>query len=64
MSPKSKPPCGPLDRPLCEECGTRTRLTRRTPHPTLGLHFELQSFECPQCRHQQVRSAGPDEKPQ
>ena len=63
MPPKSKQPTGPLDRPPCEECGAKTRLIRRTPHPTLGLHFELQSFECDACGHTQTRNIGPDEKP-
>jgi hypothetical protein len=63
MPPKSKPSTGPLHRPLCEECGAKTRLARREPHPTLGLNFELQTFECPTCSHVQTRSSGPDEQP-
>jgi hypothetical protein len=64
MPPKSKPAAGPLNRPPCEECGGKTRLARRMPHPTLGLHFELQTFECTVCAHMQTRAVGPDEKPQ
>ena len=64
MAPKSKPPSGPLDRPFCEECGGKTRLARREPHPSLGLRFELQTFECGTCGHAQTRAQGPDEKPE
>ena len=63
VPPKSKPSFSPLDRPLCEECGAKTQLARREPHPDLGLLFELQTFECTACGHTQTRNAGPDEKP-
>ena len=63
MPPKARPSFSPLDRPLCEECGAKTRLARREPHPTLGLLFETQTFECAACGHVQARTSGPDETP-
>jgi hypothetical protein len=48
---------GADDRPKCEKCGTQTSLTRRTPHPTRGARYELQSFTCRKCGHVQYRDA-------
>jgi hypothetical protein len=44
-----------FDQPRCENCGTDTTLVRRTPHPSLGLNYELQTFACPKCEHSQTR---------
>jgi hypothetical protein len=52
MSPKRvyEPfPDGGLQRPACGNCGAKTRLARREPHPDLGPEFELVTFECGAC---------------
>jgi len=33
------------------------RLTRRTPHPERGYDFELQTFTCRACQHENERAA-------
>jgi hypothetical protein len=45
-----------LDQPKCERCGEGTALVRRTPHPELGIKFELQTFACGTCGNIQSRN--------
>jgi uncharacterized protein YbaR (Trm112 family) len=45
------------DTPACPKCKNPMRVTRRTPHPKYGLHFELQTFTCRICHHQIERNA-------
>ncbi|WP_374446550.1 hypothetical protein [Stella sp.] len=35
----------------CPKCGGRMDLSRREPHPTLGLPSELRSYRCAACDH-------------
>jgi hypothetical protein len=44
------------DQPKCGQCGGGTTLIRRTPHPELGVMYELQTFACSQCGHAQSRN--------
>ena len=48
---------GATDTPECPLCKNRMGLTRRTPHPTYGHGFELQTFTCLVCHHQIERAA-------
>jgi hypothetical protein len=48
---------GANDNPVCPECKNRMCLTRRTPHPTHGYAFELQTFTCRVCHHEIQREA-------
>ena len=48
---------GADDNPVCPECTNRMCLTRRTPHPTHGYDFELQTFACRVCKHEIQREA-------
>jgi hypothetical protein len=45
------PSFGAIDRPACPYCGERASLTRRSPHPDYGLHYEQQLFICSACDH-------------
>jgi DNA-directed RNA polymerase subunit RPC12/RpoP len=49
---------GPIDRPACPYCGERAYLTRRSPHPDYGLHYEQQLFICSACDHTIERIVG------
>jgi hypothetical protein len=55
--PQSNRDYAVLDQPKCKKCGAGTNLVRRTPHPTRGMHYELQTFACPICEHSQSRDA-------
>jgi transposase-like protein len=48
---------GVADTPVCSECKSRMRLTRRGPHPVRGHAFELQNFTCRVCHHEIQRTA-------
>jgi hypothetical protein len=48
---------GAADTPTCPECKNLMRLTRRSPHPTRGYDFELQTFTCRVCQHEMERTA-------
>lgn len=48
---------GAKDAPICPKCQNSMGLTRRTPHPTYGSGFELQTFTCLVCHHQIERAA-------
>jgi hypothetical protein len=48
---------GATDTLTCLQCKGRMRLTRRTPHPTRGHAFELQTFSCMACTHEIERTA-------
>lgn len=48
---------GATDTLACIECKKGMRVTRRTPHPTLGNEFELQTFTCWGCRLTVERTA-------
>ena len=45
------------DKIVCERCGHDARISRRTPHLERGAGFELQTFTCHACSHQQTRIA-------
>jgi Uncharacterized conserved protein (DUF2285) len=51
------PDYGADDRPPCAKCSVETFLSRRTPHPTLGVGYELQTFTCFNCGDIQTRAA-------
>jgi uncharacterized protein YbaR (Trm112 family) len=51
------PNFGSTDTLTCPECKNRMYLTRRAPHPVYGHDFELQTFTCGDCQHQNLRSA-------
>jgi len=56
MSPKAKSvseKSAAANTPKCEKCGGRTYLSRREPHPTLGLMYELHTFRCASCENLQ-----------
>lgn len=40
---------GAHDRPLCENCGNRTFLSRRSPAAAWALQLERQTFTCLEC---------------
>jgi hypothetical protein len=48
---------GATDTPECPKCKNIMRLSRRTPHPTRGYDFELQTFTCRICQHEIQRQA-------
>jgi ribosomal protein L37E len=48
---------GADDKVGCNRCGGQSYISRRTPHPVLGRGFELQTFTCRECGHEQTRSA-------
>jgi hypothetical protein len=54
--PSPEPDFDVLDQPRCEQCGERTSLIRRTPHPELGIKYELQTFGCGACSNVQSRN--------
>jgi Uncharacterized conserved protein (DUF2285) len=54
---QDKPDYGADDRPPCAKCSVETFLSRRTPHPTLGVGYELQTFTCFNCGDIQTRAA-------
>ena len=43
-----------IERPKCSKCGTPTLLFGIGPQPP---GYELVSFDCPRCRHIEVRVA-------
>jgi hypothetical protein len=45
------------DRPPCQHCGGLMHLIRRGPHPDFGAGYERQTFLCPKCNAEIVRSA-------
>jgi hypothetical protein len=56
-SPVPRADLGAVGRVICDKCGEAARVTRRTPHPTRGPKYELQTFLCPKCAHVQTRDA-------
>ena len=46
-----------MSTPKCEKCSGRTYLSRREPHPKLGLMYELQTYRCASCEHCQEQDA-------
>lgn len=47
---------GADDHPACRRCGGEMLLYRRGPHPRRTL-FEVQRFECRDCKSQSARTA-------
>jgi hypothetical protein len=48
---------GIYDKVACCRCGGDAHISRRTPHPDRGSGFELQTFTCRLCEHEQTRVA-------
>jgi hypothetical protein len=46
--------------PTCAKCKRPMNITRRSPHPHHGNAYELQIFECRNCKIEIQRSADAD----
>ena len=54
---------GADDRPICQQCGGPMHLIRRGPHSDFGASYERQTFLCPKCNIEIVRSADKQGQP-
>src|SRR5262245_35668041 len=57
LSDKQPRSFGADDHPACPSCGKRMHLIRRGPHPDHGSKYEIQTFLCASCNHEEIRSA-------
>lgn len=48
---------GADDHPACPACGKPMSLSRRSPHPEYGSDYEIQTFSCSACGHEETRSS-------
>jgi hypothetical protein len=48
---------GANNGPICGKCNRLMHIARRSPHPLYGNAYEMQIFECRNCKIQIERSA-------
>jgi len=48
------------DHPACPHCRSLMFVSRRTPHPSLGIDFELQDLNCSKCAYVTRRAINGD----
>jgi hypothetical protein len=51
---------GANNGPICAKCNRLMHIARRSPHPIYGNSYEMQIFECRNCKIEIERSADED----
>ena len=54
---------GANNGPICARCNRLMHIARRSPHPLYGNAYEMQIFECRNCKIQIERSADGSGRP-